>query len=231
MYPGQVPRSPDPEIRALLVERAAQMLARREPVTLRSVVAGTGASTMAVYTHFGGMPGLWRAVRQEGFERLAARLAQVGRTEDPVRDLVALGAAYVANALEHPHLYRAMFDTAADLEDPTVADHSFGALVAGAERARASGRLAPDTDVEGLALRAWTAGHGMTLLVLSGVLPLAVLRAQSPEVWTALLVAAGDEPSRCAASVRAGWALLRHTAPEVRGGDPQEPPGARSEGR
>ena len=57
------------------------MLARREPVTLRAVVAGTGVSTMAVYTHFDGMPGLWRAVRQEGFTRLARA---VGRgTADP----------------------------------------------------------------------------------------------------------------------------------------------------
>ena len=48
------------------------MRARREPVTLRALVEGTGASTMAVYPHFGGMPGLWSAVRQEGFTRLTA---------------------------------------------------------------------------------------------------------------------------------------------------------------
>ena len=80
------------------------MLVRREPVTLRALVKGTGASTMAVYTHVGGMPGLWRAVRQEGFTRLAVRLASVTRSQDPVFDLMALGGAYVANALANPHL-------------------------------------------------------------------------------------------------------------------------------
>ena len=68
---------------------------------------------MAVYTHFGGLTGLWRAVRQEGFRRLAARLAPVQLSADPVRDLMALGAAYVGNALSNPYLYRTMFDAAA----------------------------------------------------------------------------------------------------------------------
>jgi AcrR family transcriptional regulator len=120
MYAEQVPRAAPPEVRVALVERAATMMASREPVTLRALVDGTGASTMAVYTHFGGMPGLWRAVRQEGFTRLAAHLGAVSWTTDAVRDLMALGAGYVSNALANPVLYRAMFDTAAELEDPQV---------------------------------------------------------------------------------------------------------------
>ena len=68
---AQVPRTADPGVRVALVERAAEMLARREVVTLRALVDSVGTSTMAVYTHFGGMAGLWRAVRQEGFTRLA----------------------------------------------------------------------------------------------------------------------------------------------------------------
>ena len=119
------------------------MLARREVVTLRALVDSVGTSTMAVYTHFGGMPGLWRAVRQEGFTRLV-RPRWRGSTApvDPVRDLMALGAAYASNALTNPYLYRAMFDTAADLENPAAADAGFQVLVAGAERARQAGRFA-----------------------------------------------------------------------------------------
>ena len=116
-----MPRPLDPNVRNALIERAAEMLARREPVTLRSVVHGLGVSTIAVYTYFNGMAGLWRAVRQEGFARLANRLADVPVTRDPVRDLVALGAAYANNALANPNLYRAMFDAGFDLEDPAAA--------------------------------------------------------------------------------------------------------------
>jgi len=79
MLRWQMPRKASPAVRDALVERAAEMLARREPVTSRALVEGTGASTMAVYTHFGGMPGLWRAVRQEGFTRLARRLPSSSR--------------------------------------------------------------------------------------------------------------------------------------------------------
>jgi AcrR family transcriptional regulator len=202
MYRGQVPKTAPPEVRAALVERAAEMLARREPVTLRSVVAGTGASTMAVYTHFGGMPGLWRAVRQEGFERLATRLATVSPTDDPVHDVVALGSAYVENAFAHPHLYRAMFDEAADLDDRSVADGGLAALVTAVERARAAGRFAADTDPAELAVRYWASGHGLVLLALTGVLPVEVLLTQWPRIAVALFVDAGDDPDRCARSVR-----------------------------
>ena len=80
--------------------RAAHMLRTREPITLRSLVAGTGVSTMAVYTYFGSMDGLWRALRQEGFTRLEARFSTVTITDDPVRDLTALVVAYLRNALE-----------------------------------------------------------------------------------------------------------------------------------
>ena len=181
------------------------MLARREPVTLRGLVAGTGASTMAVYTHFDGMPGLWRAVRQEGFTRLAAELASVRTTSDPVCDLMAYGAAYMRNALAHPHLYRVMFEAGFDLEDPAVADENFAVLVSCATRAKESGRFAGDVEPHALAVRFWAFGHGLAMLVVTGVLPPAALEDHVTPVATALFVAAGDEPTRCRRSVRAGW--------------------------
>ena len=207
MYCQAVPRTADPDVRRRLVERAAAMLAAREPVTLRSLVEGTGASTMAVYTHFGGMPGLWRAVRQEGFTRLADRLAAVRATADPVHDVAALGAAYAANALEHPALYRAMFDAVAELEDPAGADRGLALLVDAVARARAEERLAVDARPDAVATRLWLAGHGLLSLVVQGVLPDDVVDGHSIEAAVALLVAAGDEPDGCRESVARAWAL------------------------
>lgn len=206
MYSGRVPRTAPAAVRTVLVGRAADMLARREPVTLRALVAGTGASTMAVYTHFGGMPGLWRAVRQEGFTRLAERLARVGATDDPVRDLGALGAAYTDSALARPALYRAMFDAEAELDDPAAAGAPFETLVAAAGRARDAGRFGPDSDPRRVALQHWVSGHGLVSLVLSGALPHGELGRQAPDIAAALFAAAGDDPERARASVRAGWA-------------------------
>ena len=132
-------RTASPAVRAALIDAAAAMLVAREPVSLRSLTARAGTTTMAVYTHFGGMPGLWSAVRQEGFGRLAERLGRVATTDDPVRDLAALGAAYAAHALAHPALYRVMFDAAADLDEPDAATATFVPLVAAVSRAVAAG--------------------------------------------------------------------------------------------
>jgi AcrR family transcriptional regulator len=203
-----VPRTADPSVRVALVEAAAEMLAGREVVSARSLAAATGSSTTALYTHFGGMPGLWRAVRQEGFTRLAARLEAVPRTDDPVRDLAGLGARYVASARTDPHLYRAMFDAAADLDDPAAADATFGGLVACAERARQAGRFDGASDPVAVATRFWAVGHGLAMLVVTDVLPAEAVAQHGPELAVGVFVAACDAPDLCRASVRAGWAAV-----------------------
>ncbi|MCT2588922.1 WHG domain-containing protein [Streptomyces sp. N2-109] len=176
----------------------------RQPVTLRTLVAGTGVSTMAVYTYFGGMGGLWQALRQEGFIRLAAKLATVSASADPVRDLAALGAAYLSNALESPDLYRVMFDAGFALEDADAADEALHCLVRTVERAKAAGRFREDVDPLELATQSWTIGHGIASLVATGPLPRQALGHGVP-MLTALFVSAGDRSDRCRRSVANGW--------------------------
>jgi AcrR family transcriptional regulator len=199
-------RTKDPAIRTRLIERAGQMLRTREPITLRSLVAGTDVSTMAVYTYFGGMEGVWKALRQEGFTRLAGRLARVTATADPVRDLAVLGAAYLRNALDNPDLYRVMFDATFDLEDSAAADESLGRLVGGVERARSVGRFRADIDPVELATQTWIIGHGLASLVATGPLPREAL-AHGRSLLIALFLGAGDDPETCRRSVEDGWRL------------------------
>ncbi|MFB9908935.1 TetR/AcrR family transcriptional regulator [Allokutzneria oryzae] len=201
-------RTKDPGVRVLLIERAAHMLRVREPITLRSLVAGTGVSTMAVYTHFGGMDGMWKALRQEGFTRLAARFAVVATSKDPVRDLAALVAAYLGNALDHPDLYRVMFDASFDLEDLKAADATLEYLVQAAVRARDTGRFRAGTDPLDLAIQSWAIGHGLVSLVANGPLPRETLDHGAP-MLTALFTSTGDDPDRCRLSVAKGWKQLR----------------------
>lgn len=184
------------------------MLRTRQPVTLRSVVAGTGISTMAVYTYFDGMDGLWKALRQEGFSRLAARLATTSLTADPVRDLAALGAAYLLNALDGPDLYRVMFDAGFELEDAEAADDPLRLLVQTVERAKAAGRFRDDVDAVRLATQIWVIGHGLASLVATGPLPREALAHGLP-MLAALFTDAGDTPERCRRSLQRGWASLR----------------------
>lgn len=188
----------------MLLARAAHMLRVREPVTLRSLVAGTGVSTMTVYTYFGGMDGLWGALRQEGFRSLAQRLATVPETDDPVRDLTAMGAAYVANAVADPDTYRVMFDDGFKLEDPAQADRTLHHLVHAVERAQAAGRFRDDVDPPELATQIWVIGHGLTSLITAGPLPVGAFAHGAP-MLTALYVSSGDTPERCRRSVALGW--------------------------
>jgi AcrR family transcriptional regulator len=200
-------RTKDPAVRFLLLDRTAQMLRTRQPVTLRTLVAGTGVSTMAVYTYFGGMDGLWKALRQEGFTRLATKLAAVSMTSDPVRDLAALGAAYLSNALENPDLYRVMFDAGFELEDADAADEALHCLVRAVERAKTDDRFHDGVDPLELATQTWTIGHGLASLVATGPLPHQAL-AHAVPMLTALFVSAGDDPDGCRQSVERGWRSL-----------------------
>jgi AcrR family transcriptional regulator len=63
--------------RERLVEAGTRLLERDGPEALkaRKVAAEIGASTMAVYTHFGGMNGLLEAIIAASFERCGAALA------------------------------------------------------------------------------------------------------------------------------------------------------------
>lgn len=195
-------------MRVRLIERAARMLRDRDPITLRSVVTGTGASTMAVYTHFGGMDGLWRALRQEGFTRLAARLAQVRDTTDPVHDLAALVVAYVQNALEHPDLYRVMFDATVELEDLPAADATLEMLVRAARRGVQAGRFDATVVPLELATQSWAVGHGIVSLVATGPLPRSALEYGEP-MLAALFAGAGDDLEAARRSVCRPWRALR----------------------
>lgn len=200
-----MPRPLSEETRRALIDEAASRLARREAVTLRSLATGVGVSTIAIYTYFDGMPGLWASVRQEGFERLRQRLDLVPQHRDPVRRLAALGVAYAEHAVAHPALYRAMFDTTAEIFDAQSAAAGFQPLLDGAGAAVRAGRFGADAHPEDVALRFWTSGHGLVSLVVGGVLAVDQLVHHAPEVAIALFVAAGDELPRARRSVRAAW--------------------------
>jgi len=64
-----------------LVEAAIRLLAEQGPsaIKARTVAAATGLSTMVVYSHFGGIPELTRAVIDKGFKELDAAFLRCRR--------------------------------------------------------------------------------------------------------------------------------------------------------
>ena len=181
------------------------MLPRRETISLRKLVDGTGLSTMAVYTYFDGMPGLLGAVRQEGFSRLAAGLARLSSSDDPVADLAATGAAYAASARRSPEFYALMFDGSLPLPDEAAADGALGHLVAAVQRCVDSGRFVSSLDAVGFAHEVWLFGHGACMLFVTGVMPFEVVEPVMRSGLARLYSAAGEDPERAGRSVADGW--------------------------
>lgn len=211
-------------VRDEMLHAAVGLLDEHGPDALqtRKVAGAAGTSTMAVYTHFGGMRGLIAEVAEEGLRQFDAALT-VPRTADPVADLFVTGAAYRRYAIERPHMYRLMFGStsAHGINAPahnvltlTVAEieqnyPSFAHVVRGVHRCMLAGRIeaagaVEDASVVATAAQFWALIHGFVMLELAGyygdddsaVAP--VLGAMT----TNLLVALGDSPERVAQSLR-----------------------------
>ncbi|WP_433781397.1 TetR/AcrR family transcriptional regulator [Actinomycetospora sp. CA-101289] len=203
------PRSADPTVRTALLEAAARLVAAEGPRALstRRLAAEVGTSTMAVYTHFGSMDEVRRAVRQDGFARLEADLDAVPRTEDPVADLAAAAAAYFATGLAHPERYRAMFVDRPPAEEDDPGAEVFTRLVDAVRRCLEAGRF-PGTDA-GTALRwaaeIWTMVHGMVTLAHSRLLPPEQVWSLLTDMTYRLVVGFGDDPAAAESSVEHGY--------------------------
>jgi AcrR family transcriptional regulator len=214
-------------VRAELLHAAVAILNEDGPDALqtRKIAGAAGTSTMAVYTHFGGMPALIAAVADEGLRQFDVALT-MPPTADPVADLMATGIAYRRYAIERPHMYRLMFGStsahginapAQDLLTLTVAeinDHypSFAHVVRGVHRCMLAGRITSpsgasppdDATVVAVAAQFWSTIHGFVMLELAGFYG-AQGSAIGPvlgSLTTNLLISLGDSPERVRESQR-----------------------------
>lgn len=195
------PRAADPAVRTALLETAARMIAAEgsAQLSLRRLAREVGTSTMAVYTHFGGMEELRHEVRREGFARLGTQLSAIALTDDPVADLIALGGAYYANAVAEPHLYRVVFMEGPG-DEPDDRSGTFEHLVRGVDRAVAAGRFHPADPLD-LANQVWAATHGVVALHLAGFFPSDQALTCLAAVGRTLCTGFGDTPRAFAASL------------------------------
>ncbi|MFF2510282.1 TetR/AcrR family transcriptional regulator [Streptomyces sp. NPDC058086] len=160
---------------------AISLLAEQGPsaVKARTVASASGLSTMVVYSHFGGIPELMRAVVDHGFKELGTAFAQVPVTEDPIADLFAMALSCRRVARENPHLYDLMFGLStratyrplsdADLRlsgrSPAFRD-AHAHVTAACERLVHSGRVERQ-EPEVIAAQLWSLVHGYITLELA----------------------------------------------------------------
>ena len=181
------PREYDDQLRVRLVEEAARLLVDEGPaaMTTRKVAAAVGTSTTAIYSLIGSKEDLVQAVCDEGFARLAAHLATVELSDEPLTDVRRLAHAYFDMAIESPALYQVMFGQ----RGPEIAEgdgrpgvETLTTLVDAVRRAVDAGLLRGEPF--DLAVQLWALGHGVASLALTGMLG-------PPEAARALMERAG----------------------------------------
>ncbi|MDQ2727752.1 MAG: TetR/AcrR family transcriptional regulator [Actinomycetota bacterium] len=221
-------RLPHADQRATLLDVALRLLEDGGPEALqaRTLTAEVGTSTQAVYTLFGGMPGLFEAIVAEGFVRFGRQVAAVAETDDTVADHFSKGWVYCDWALSHPQLYRLMFGLtggglrlhtglemtlAGTLANFPEGQAALEVLVRSVDRMKASGRMRP-VDSLVAAGQFLSITHGFVLLEIAGTFGHEGLGLQVfGQVAINLMVGLGDSRDAVERSVLATVAA-RHGA-------------------
>jgi AcrR family transcriptional regulator len=158
-------------LKAALLDAADTLLDEGgvEAVSLREAARRAGVSAMAPYRHFADKEALLAALATRGFRAFGAALGDAAKASTD--GFAAMGRAYVRFALARPGRFRLMFGSG-------IGDRSrHPELCEAGERASrqlisavtASGRAG--TDPQTAAIRAWSLVHGLSHLLLDGMLP------------------------------------------------------------
>lgn len=185
------------DLRRALLEAGIQMAREGGPdaVVLREATRRAGVVPNAAYRHFGSRHELLQAVRAAALSMLAvameSELAHARRADaDAIAlaraELRAIGAGYLKFAQTQTGLFRTAFSVSDEVEqdaDPAKAGRSgmnpFQLLGAALDSLVAAGAL-PAERRPGAEYLAWSAVHGMALLIIDGPLrqrPVSQIRA------------------------------------------------------
>ena len=166
---------------------AATELARGggpEAVVLREAARHVGVSATAAYRHFAGHGDLIHAVKERAQAAVAASMeSELAASpplpdpgEDAVRRLRAIGTGYIRFALTEPGLFRTAFCRTEPKEPHDLDDgwsyRSYQLLAEVLDDLVVAGRMDPARRPYS-EVPAWSAAHGLALLLLDG--PLAAL--------------------------------------------------------
>lgn len=190
------------DLRQALLDAGIEMARRGGPdaVVLRQATRQAGVSPNAAYRHFADRQSLLRAVSDAslGFaaDRIERALDAVATADDAARDarnrLRAVGSGYIAFAREEPGLFRAAFSVPDDMRRASAPEKAgrggrtpFQLVGMVLDELAAAGVLPPSRR-ENAEFLAWSAVHGLGMLVIDG--PLRGLNDQMVESATQRLL-------------------------------------------
>lgn len=190
------------DLRRALLDAGVSLAREGGPdaVVLREATRRAGVVPNAAYRHFAGREELLQAVRAEALAAVAAaieaELARVPATRSAAAGargmLRAVGTGYMAFALDEPGLFRTAFTVPEQVrapEDPAKAGpgglNPFQLLAKALDRMVGAGVM-PKARRLGAEYLAWSAVHGLALLIIDGPLR-GIPRAQANLVGQKLL--------------------------------------------
>jgi AcrR family transcriptional regulator len=148
-----------------------------EALTLRAVARLAGVSQAAPYRHFASKEAILAAVAEDGFRSLMAAMQESVNAcdEGPLGRLRAVGVGYVTFATSHPSHFRVMFgrEKAERFAFPSlhqVASETLGLVVDAISDCQRAGLVRSEESAADLALTAWSCVHGLSALLVNGVL-------------------------------------------------------------
>jgi AcrR family transcriptional regulator len=162
-------------LRKALLDISIEIIEKKgiQALNLRTVASLAGVSSGAPYHHFSDRTQLISAIANEGFEILEASMLSVTQMSDSGADekLELLGQAYVRFAISHSGHFRVMFRTEdhdrTDIALTGSGDRVFQLLCDAIGESQAQGTI-PRGDPQPFVLLAWTAIHGLSVLLLDG---------------------------------------------------------------
>jgi AcrR family transcriptional regulator len=169
-----MPHDPAP-LRDRLVAAALSILGESGggALTVRAVAAQAGCSTMGVYTHFSGKPGLLDAIIAEGFTDFDAFVSEhCDHLVDGYERLLRGATAYREWALAHRTQYQVMFTPYVPGFEPSAATLACGAQSFDRHLSRVTyalerGEIRGSMDAaETIAAHLWGSSHGQVMLSL-----------------------------------------------------------------
>ncbi len=159
-----------------------------DAVALREATRRAGVAPNAAYRHYAGRHDLVQAVRSAALAKLARVMEKelaivdqaVDETTDPVKfaqdTLRAVGTGYIRFAIEEPGLFRTAFTVPDDLHGEAIPEKAgdsgmnpFQLLGLALDRCMDAGVLSKEQR-QGAEFLAWSAVHGLSMLVIDGPL-------------------------------------------------------------
>lgn len=155
-------------LREALIEAALTILEEDglAALSLRETARRAGVSAMAPYRHFADKEALLAGIATVGFERFADALREADRATTPAEALQAQGVAYVRFACANPALFRLMFGNAVPKCPGKVEPAGASAYAVLTGRVAS---LVPEDQAGDWSLVCWSLVHGLTSLVLDGL--------------------------------------------------------------